>query len=142
MDNNDQNTDTTGVTPTTMDAQAIAPVTSVVPSPTGASVTHVPPPPAAPVYAVGEVVNNHMWNGTTWVPMQSAPPPPASTQPIVINNTVSSSATAAATALATSVTVRPHRKQSFWAHFWLFCFTCGIGNFFYWRSVRNWNRGR
>jgi hypothetical protein len=96
----------------------------------------VPPPPPAPVYAVGDVVNGHMWNGTAWIPMQ-APSAVAAAQPVVINNVVSSSASAVSTAVA----FRPYRRQSLWVHFWLFCFTAGIGNYFYWRSVRKWNHG-
>jgi hypothetical protein len=47
-----------------------------------------------------------------------------------------SSASAAAGAF-----VRSYRKHSFWVHFWLFLFTAGIGNYFYWRSINRWNRG-
>jgi hypothetical protein len=36
---------------------------------------------------------------------------------------------------------RSYQKPSFWAHFWLFLLTAGIGNYFYWRSINRWNRG-
>ncbi|MFE7794562.1 hypothetical protein [Streptomyces sp. NPDC057460] len=34
------------------------------------------------------------------------------------------------------------RRQSFWAHFWLFMFTAGIGNVLYAMHVSRWNRAR
>ncbi|MEU6595070.1 hypothetical protein ABZ923_38735 [Streptomyces sp. NPDC046881] len=58
--------------------------------------------------------------------------------PIVINNV--SSASASASAVAGGYGRR--RRQSFWAHFWLFWCTAGIGNYFYARHISNWNRDR
>lgn len=62
------------------------------------------------------------------------PQQPAYGPPIVINNNISNVA-------AVGYGWRPpRRKQSAVAHVVLFCFTCGIGNYFYARSVAKQNR--
>ncbi|MGW3175570.1 3'-5' exonuclease [Streptomyces sp. NPDC001153] len=51
----------------------------------------------------------------------------------------------AASAAATAVAGEGHqrrRRQSFSAHFWLFCLTGGIGNIIYAVRINNWNRAR
>ncbi|QQM42295.1 hypothetical protein [Streptomyces liliifuscus] len=68
-------------------------------------------------------------------PAQQYGPPPT----IIINNT--NSATASASAVIGGVGLR-RRRQSLWAHFWLFMFTVGIGNVFYAAHVSRWNRDR
>jgi hypothetical protein len=67
-------------------------------------------------------------------PAQSYGQPPN----IVINNVSSASASAAAAAGGYG----RRRRQSAWVHFWLFCFTAGIGNIFYAMHVSRWNRDR
>ncbi|MFF0395139.1 hypothetical protein ACFYSJ_05035 [Streptomyces sp. NPDC005248] len=54
---------------------------------------------------------------------------------IIINNTASASAVAGGWGVG-------RRRQSFWAHFWLFMFTAGIGNVLYAMHVSRWNRAR
>ncbi|MFF7928903.1 hypothetical protein ACFZDP_49045 [Streptomyces mirabilis] len=52
---------------------------------------------------------------------------------------------AAASAAATAAAGEGHlrrRRQSFSVHFWLFCFTGGIGNIIYAVRINNWNRTR
>lgn len=62
-------------------------------------------------------------------------PPPT----IIINN--SNSAAASAATVIGGVGLR-RRRQSLWAHFWLFTFTVGIGNVIYAVHVSRWNRDR
>jgi hypothetical protein len=66
-------------------------------------------------------------------PVQPYGQPPT----IIINN----SAAASATAFAGGAGLR-RRRQSLWAHFWLFMLTAGIGNVFYAIHVSRWNRDR
>ncbi|WP_371799089.1 hypothetical protein OG963_14805 [Streptomyces sp. NBC_01707] len=61
---------------------------------------------------------------------------------IIINNTSSSSASASAAAVVGGYGRLGRRRQSFWAHFWLFMFTVGIGNVLYAMHVSRWNRAR
>ncbi|MEV4416739.1 hypothetical protein [Catellatospora sp. NPDC049609] len=75
---------------------------------------------------------------------QSTEPTAPQAQPqamptIIIQNNNTASAVASATAVAHGG--RAYRKQSLWVHFWLFCCTCGIGNYFYARHINRWNRG-
>ncbi|MEV6057275.1 3'-5' exonuclease [Streptomyces sp. NPDC052107] len=52
---------------------------------------------------------------------------------------------AATSAAATAVAGEGHprrRRQSFSVHFWLFCFTGGIGNIIYAVRINNWNKAR
>ncbi|MEU1853951.1 hypothetical protein ABZ499_33010 [Streptomyces sp. NPDC019990] len=71
-------------------------------------------------------------------PEQQPAQPYGQMPPIVINNV--SSASASASAVAGGYGRR--RRQSVWAHFWLFLFTAGIGNVLYAMYVSNWNRAR
>ncbi|MGQ4477622.1 hypothetical protein [Streptomyces sp. SAS_276] len=75
----------------------------------------------------------------------ATPPDHHSVQPygqppmIIINNNNS----AAASAAAVIGRVGPRRRrQSLWAHFWLFMLTAGIGNVLYAMHVSRWNRDR
>ncbi|WP_433916917.1 hypothetical protein [Streptomyces sp. NBC_01744] len=68
-------------------------------------------------------------------PVQVGQPPT-----IIINN--GSSAAASALAVVGGYGRLGRRRQSFWAHFWLFMFTAGIGNGFYALHVSRWNRAR
>ncbi|MFF4902036.1 hypothetical protein [Streptomyces sp. NPDC001068] len=54
---------------------------------------------------------------------------------IIINNSISAAAVIGGAGLR-------RRRQSLWAHFWLFMFTAGIGNVFYAMHVSRWNRDR
>ncbi|GGQ10092.1 hypothetical protein ACFFKE_27700 [Streptomyces mutabilis] len=65
-------------------------------------------------------------------------PQPYAPQPIIINNNVSAAASAAAFAGGYG----RRKRQSFWAHFWLFLFTAGLGNIVYAWYVSDWNKKR
>lgn len=68
------------------------------------------------------------------------PPQPYAPQPIIINNNVSAAASASAAAFAGGYGRR--KRQSFWAHFWLFLFTADLGNIAYAWYVSDWNKKR
>ncbi|MEV5816029.1 hypothetical protein [Streptomyces mutabilis] len=49
---------------------------------------------------------------------------------------------AAASAAAFAGGYGRRKRQSFWAHFWLFLFTAGLGNIVYAWYVSDWNKKR
>ncbi|MFF3110092.1 hypothetical protein ACFVSN_12940 [Kitasatospora sp. NPDC057904] len=75
-----------------------------------------------------------------WQPGYGQPHQPAPygyPAPIIINNNTSAFASASAIGVGYR---RPYRRQSFWAHFWLFMFTAGVGNVIYAWMVSSANR--
>ncbi|WP_246204282.1 hypothetical protein [Streptomyces tailanensis] len=67
---------------------------------------------------------------------QPYPPQQQYAAPIIINNSVAASASA----VAFGGGYGRRKRQSFWAHFWLFMFTAGIGNAIYAWYVSDWNK--